>query len=112
MTLPTTTGPRILPAHHFGAAAGGRPPQSTVQDYFRMLGISASVATLPVPMLTAEMEKEAKRLVDAEPEIAAIYRDFSDELQALSRALDRENGARELPLGAFNPRVLEVSVSL
>jgi len=112
MTLPTNAGPRIREQHLFGARSGGRLPQSTVQDYCRMLAISASVATVPMPMLVQEMDRMASEWASKEEAVAEVYRNFAAKLRSLADDMDSLNATRSLPFGAFNPRVLECSASL
>lgn len=125
VTVPTNTSVRILPKGAFA----GRPPQATIQDWFRIVAVTASTTTLPVPKLVPEMRRQAE-LREASGHAsdglaARILRVFADALDAQARSISELNASWETlsaavggipralwPFGKFDPRRLEASVSL
>ena len=119
VTCPTTVSTRIEPAERFGAAAGGRPPQASIMEWFRIVGTCAVVTGLPRPKLVPEMKRQAEaRRAAGRGSEAACYDAFIAELEKLSVTITRHNEQARLDkrthdeFGIFNPKILETSVSL
>ena len=88
-----------------------------MQDWFRITCISAATATVPVPKLIPEMRRQGEVLeAGGLREEAAAYRSFVEDLHSLAMGIKDVNktrkGKREVEFGSFDPRRLEVSVSL
>lgn len=124
VSLPTTTNGRIHARHLFPK---DRPFQCTVQDWYRILCVTAATTLLPVPMLIPEMQRAAEGYASAATEArtsgheaaaarhdrcAGVYLEFVRGLTSVADEIEAANETREMPFGSFNPRRLEVSVSL
>jgi hypothetical protein len=113
--LPGCTGGRINDRRHFGTVAGGRLPQSPVQDIFRFIPTLITTTTVSMPMLIPEIRRIALAFPVEQPgRIHSL--ECADELEKLADRIEADimpGGRREkTPFGAFNPRCLEASVSL
>jgi hypothetical protein len=109
---------------------GDYPYQASIQDWYRIMCVVTSTTLKSVPMFISQQEESAKYfsgLGDNEhrvkkaggvyhspsnTELASCFGDFADELNALSAEITASNQARPSPFGSFDPKRLEVSVSL
>ena len=139
VSVPTTVSTRILPQKWFGKT---RPPQATIQEWFRISCTCAATTTLPKPKLLPEMERQAAAfraaaasssdagaVADANTS-ADILESFARDLGTISDMIVRDHhmgnggefyernsiparrGKVHASFGQFDPRRLEVSVSL
>lgn len=113
--LPTTQGLRVYNRKVYEDAGHGF--QAPVADWCRSISITGATTTVPMPMLISEMRNVAKKYKDGEwygknPKLAKIHTTFANELDDLSDVIQADNAARKYVFGSFNPRRLEVSVSL
>lgn len=96
------------------AYAGDHPLQMSVTDWYRIMCITTATTLIPVPRIIPEMEHIAGYWENEykHPATATLHRKFSHELTKVSKAVAKNNAKREFKCGAFDPEVLEVSVSL
>lgn len=124
VSLPTTFNGRIHARSYFRQPDGSERFQCSVQDWYRIAMATAATTTLPVPHLIPEMRHFARLWEDRKHPlpghspsyvVSALYKDYAHALQRLAETIDEENrtlATRSSAFGAFNPRVLETSVSL
>ena len=113
VSLATTCSGRILSKRHFVDSESGlltRPPQASVEDWFRNQCVVGSTTTLPMPRLIPSMKRASSTSSDNREAIAFL--EFANNLTSLADVMDGEAAADAMPFGSFNPRRLEVSVSL
>jgi len=72
-------------------------------------GHSASTDSSTPPLASQPAASRGSEIAAA---TAGVYRQFVRELNELADEIEEANATRELPFGSFNPRRLEVSVSL
>ena len=113
VSLPTSCNSRILAKKHYiDPETGGliRRPASSVQDYFRHQCVVGATTTLPMPKLIPSMRRAASVCLD--PREGAVLVAFANALDGLAAEMEAEAATDKMPFGSFNPRRLEVSVSL
>ena len=110
--VPTTTAPKLVPRRHFGTQ---RPPQATVQDWYRAIIVSASTTLLPMPMLIPSMEAAACQwAADGAADAAKAHAAFASGLRELASDIQQDNvgGRADKIFSKFDPTTLECSISL
>lgn len=115
-TTPNVMSFRIHKREYFGATAKGRLPQASQRDFLTNVSICAATQ-LKMPQLTATVRRMAVAWGDPEewgdhPPSVKAFKDFAENLESIAKAIDEDNKVREHPFVSFNPRNLEVSVSL
>ena len=93
-----------------------RSPQSTVQEWLRIVCVTLATTAAPMPSLMPEMKSELKRRTEAgQWKEAAVLADFIAALEQLVTSTKKENQDNRRASRLFDkfcPSVLEVSCSL
>lgn len=133
-----TMMPRCLSGRiHKRDRFGDRPFQASIQDWYRIICVVTSTTLKSVPMMIPQQFRSASYFFNRAskdamgsmrqlgkmtvPEWDASARDhhlgmcfqtYADSLVELSKEITASNETRELTFGCFNPKRLEISVSL